>query len=228
MLMFYSRMGGQNTDRSSRPCSSLEEIRLVHDPHDGLTAWPSQLDLLDRSTLEAFGPAKSNPAVAAAWEAGLLSLMRIPSNPMSINPLTIKRHHDMMKRREGGSDLNLDKRDLRILAFLSRISQWDPQDGAIPGDKLFNFRKRAAALCEKWKPHLLRNYRSAPYRWYRINRFSAKLVYVGPAPDETDQELWANILGYDSRERERTESWRSVILLDGFRDDLTVLRDVLA
>jgi hypothetical protein len=45
---------------------------------------------------------------------------------------------------------------------------------------------------------------------------------------ESDEELWAKIVGDGSKERERTEPWRSVTLLDGFRDDITVLRDALA
>ena len=131
-------------------------------------------------------------------------------------------------------------------------------EGSIPGDKLFHFRKRAVALCHKWKPQLLREYQLSPYRWYRLTDSSAVLRYTSPESEgeclipslrqtdliqaltlttfalflELEDELWAEVLGQgplaEKAIQELEGPWQSVRLLDGFFDINAEFRDTLA
>ncbi|KAF5337027.1 hypothetical protein D9611_002961 [Ephemerocybe angulata] len=55
--------------------------------------------------------------------------------------------------------------------------------GSIPGDRIFRFRQRAKALCDKWKPFMVRDVRSFPYRWIYTTPGEAILRYYDPSND---------------------------------------------
>ncbi|KAF6748585.1 hypothetical protein DFP72DRAFT_1049537 [Ephemerocybe angulata] len=56
--------------------------------------------------------------------------------------------------------------------------------GSVPGDRIFKFRQRAKALCDKWKPFLVRDIRSFPYRWIYTTPGEAILRYHDPSNDD--------------------------------------------
>lgn len=52
--------------------------------------------------------------------------------------------------------------------------------GTVPGDRVFRFRSRARKLNKKWKPFILRDIRSTPYRWSYSGESIVTLRYLRP------------------------------------------------
>ncbi|TEB27908.1 hypothetical protein FA13DRAFT_841704 [Coprinellus micaceus] len=110
-----------------------------------------------------------------------------------LNILHQRDMNTLMKAIEEHDISGCDSRTLVRRGVLSLLDEIRTRpEGAIPGDKLFNFRKRAASLCDKWKPQLLREYQVSPYRWYRLTDSSAVLRYIS-----ADSGRW--ILGQEIR-----------------------------
>ncbi|TEB27877.1 hypothetical protein FA13DRAFT_1736056, partial [Coprinellus micaceus] len=205
MRVVTSRTGIQGTVQ-------LQEVRFVHSSRRDAPSrrtWMSQLDLVDHSRpLSVPGTTKAErQAAVQGWEVGLRDCF-CRSFYFTSEFLNIVRQREMSTFLRGLEEYSLDGCDSQILAvsFRSHQSVTDPdvpqrrgiprlldeigrREGAIPGDKLFHFRKRAAELCRKWRPKLLRDYRLSSYRWYRLNDFSATLKYV-PLTADGEYTLW--------------------------------------
>ncbi|TEB27905.1 hypothetical protein FA13DRAFT_1736082 [Coprinellus micaceus] len=165
----------------------LEEVRFVHSsPHGESGKWNKQLDRLDMAPPRVFSPFKCAdfipPEILELWKEDLGRLCRAEYSMSEF--LNIKRQREanaFLKVLEEYNLWNCDARNLArrgIIHLLHEIST--RQDGTIPGDKLFNFRRRAGALLDKWKPDILRVYQLSPYHWYRLTDSSAILKHISP------------------------------------------------
>ncbi|KAJ3506991.1 hypothetical protein NMY22_g17075 [Coprinellus aureogranulatus] len=125
----------------------------------------------------------------------------------------LKLHGRMNAFMSSLENMDMDKQDARPLMrrgipYLLR-SMSDRCSGRIPGDRLFRFRSRAAKLCEKWKPFLLRD--SKPYYWCFTVEETASMRWTpsedsGDDNDSEEARVWKDISG-QSELSGKTLSW---------------------
>ncbi|TEB27842.1 hypothetical protein FA13DRAFT_1794352 [Coprinellus micaceus] len=114
--------------------------------------------------------------------------------------LNVALHRDMNSAMRMLEGLNLEDREAHAvmsqrggIRLLNRIACLK---NGTPGDRLYNFRERAGAICEKWRPTLLLERRKCHHRWYFIDEQTFALRYVPPdrAIKESDEDMWNGIV----------------------------------
>ncbi|RXW20419.1 hypothetical protein EST38_g5436 [Candolleomyces aberdarensis] len=113
----------------------------------------------------------------------------------------------------GLEELDFESEDSRVLArrgVLHMLHQISTGSRTLPaGQAIFGIRKRTKELCNKWKPFLLRDSRSTPYRWCYLGEDMAKLKCVTPSDDqdEDSEETWNDILGCSHSSPPMSKEW---------------------
>ncbi|KAJ2930677.1 hypothetical protein H1R20_g6418, partial [Candolleomyces eurysporus] len=185
MQMFKSRMRALDA-ADPELFQPLEEIRFVWEDDEMLHM---QLTLFETTEREATLTAEEDEEGFPFRQ--LASKLRLDLRTKLV------RH---MRELEGaklteGSSLVLMRRGLPYL--LHRLKEMP--SGRVLGDRVFHFRSRGGALLEKWKPFLLKDIRSFPYRWSHCANGVAFLRRN--MKEEEDDNIWKDIIGVsrDSR-----------------------------
>ncbi|KAJ3515393.1 hypothetical protein NMY22_g14462 [Coprinellus aureogranulatus] len=215
-------------DAGSTEFKPLREVVFVYtEPPIGVLSWRlNQLEAFEASGQLPFGDTDVEPNTVELWAKELDQFFKISysSSRVHINFLGQRAMSALLKQME---ELNLEGKRSQILVVSHLFQFWGKsslimailqrrgvvrllhlaslkKDGTVPGDGIFRFRKRARDLCEKWKPFLLRDHRSSPYRLSSTATRVAATLRIKYVPagsrDDTDEEAWKDILALDVNE----------------------------
>lgn len=195
-LLTQARLG--STDNGDR-FQVLEEVRFVFETSDLMqgdvqesvdapAGPPYDGDDMELMTLAK----KARQCLKSAFRSDGAPLRTIASLKLQLELDTV------LKKLE---KLNLENRQSYPLtlksvpALLRSISSLP--SGSIPGDQVFRFRRRASRICEKWRPHLLRDYQGDrfPFRWSYPKPGEAVLKWHPPSRSDhfDEDEIWKEV-----------------------------------